>query len=325
MPKSLGFLFLHIPKTAGTSFRLGAIRALGTEHCHFDYGRDSIDTSALVRLHGYEDRDFFRLGRELGRENCRLLGGHFGHAKYGPLFQADRVLAFCRHPREQLMSHYAHFVRHNDYRGNLTQFLDSPVGAGVQQRAFGKLPVSATGFVGVTERYEDSLRVIRAEYGLEIEPMIRNVNPDKRSEDRYAVEPETVAVYDRAVERDMVVYRRANALLDARLAALDAGYKYVHGTAERVGRSAVRGFAFQRDSDEPVTVELLVNGRPGASSQAVDYRPVLRAANAPRKGFVGFAFNGHDLLKSGDQFEVRVASSGQVLGSGAVSEAPEDR
>lgn len=306
-------LFVHVPKTAGTSFKLGLAAALGEKHCCFDYGAKSRDTSPLVREHIYRDPDYFRFGQEFKVARGRLLAGHFGYLKYGPLFQARGVLGFCRHPQQQLMSHYSHFVRHNDYRGTLEQFLHGPFGGGLQSRVFKGLHLAAYGFIGVTERYDESLRVLRETMGIEIEPGMQNVNPDKTREQPYCVPPEVAASYERAVQRDLGTYQLVNNLLDARLAALDEGYPYVHGAIQAATSAVVMGFAFCDDAAGPVTVELVVNGQCVASRKAVGDRPGLRHANVPRNAYVGFEFRRPGLLTSGDKIEVRVASTGQVL------------
>lgn len=307
-------LFLHIPKTAGTSFRNGAVKRLGASHCQFDYGLKSPDTTALVREHVYQTPDLFRLRAELEKTGSRLLAGHFGLNLYGPLFRSGKMLAFCRDPREQLLSHFAHATRLNGYSGTLTEFLASPAGGGCQSRVFGQVPPQAIGFIGVTERYEESLRVIRETLGLEVKPMVHNANPERNGTGKYSVPEEAASALAAAVAKDMPVYCTANRLLDQRIAALDAGYPYVHGMIQSVNPSAVRGFAFNGSDDRPVVVELVVNDKSVASCQASFDRPGLRVAGVSRHGYVGFAFHGQNLLQAGDRAVVRVAASGQVLG-----------
>lgn len=306
-------LFVHIPKTAGTSFRNGAAKVLGQDNCQFDYGRNSPDTTDLVREHVYAVPDLYRLGAELRATGSRLLAGHFDLPRYGALFRTDQVLSFCRDPAQQLLSHFAHAVRLNGYRGDLAQFLASGDGGGRQSRAFGHFPLEVLGFIGVTERYEESLRVVREAYGVDIEPLVHNTNPDRDGEARYVVPDDVADAYAAASARDADVHAKANRLLDQRLLALDGGYRYVHGMIQGANQYAVRGFAFD-GSDEPVAVELEVNGTTVDRLASAGDRPGLRAMGVPRLGFIGFDFHLRRLLEDGDNVLVRVEGTGQVLG-----------
>lgn len=314
------YLFLHTPKTAGTSFRLGLVKALGSRRCHFDYGLRSRHTSALVRKYTYESPDRYRLDLELNRANAALLGGHFDYGKYGPLFEAKRVFAFCRDPQEQLMSHYAHFVRHNDYREGLPQFLASSAGRGIQARMFSGFPLELFGFIGVADRYEQSLQVLRETYGLCLKPLFKNKNPDNPHERKYAVPDDARDACRRAVALDMGVYRRANQLLDARLAAQEGRYSYVHGGIQAADHSCVRGFAYLSGCEDPVTVEMTVDDQPVASSPSTDDRPGLRGAGISRHAYVGFHFRGDYLGKANEQIVVKVAGTGQEIGKIKINE-----
>ena len=314
-------LFLHIPKTAGTSLRLGLVDALGAHHCHFDYGPRQRLTSRLVLRHAYEQPDLHRLGQELDRVGCRLLGGHFGYRKYAALFAANRVVAFVRHPREQLLSHFAHLRRDGGFRGDLAAFLQTNHGAGCQTRVFSGFPLEGIGLIGVTERFADSRRVLRADFGLDIEQFTHNVNPDLVAVDGYSVpEPERER-FEAAVAQDLPAWQRANALLDARLAALDAGHGWVHGAVTAANSKTVNGFAWHAgDNDAPAALELRVNDEARASTMAVLERPNLRSWGVPRNAFVGFDFRDANPYESGDRIEVRVAGSGQILGQSIIGD-----
>lgn len=322
-PVTLPLLFLHIPKTAGTSFRQGLVNALGARHCHFDYGVKQRITSKLVLRHAYQKPDLHELGQRFMHDDARLLGGHFGYRKYAALFRADRVVAFCRHPREQLLSHYAHMCRHGGYQGDLGSFLDTAHGAGCQTRAFSGFALEGVGLIGVTERYADSLRLFEAVYGLRIEPRQINVNPDADNGNGrgYSVPEELRDRLDAAVARDLPTWQRACELLDARIAALDAGHTWVHGLLVSANTKGVNGFAWHAGSDAPVTLQLRVNGEIRASQNAVHDRPHLRGWNVPRNAYVGFDFRAAGLFADGDEVAVNVSGSGQLLGRAIIGDA----
>ena len=48
MKKKQHLLFVHIPKTAGTSFRLAAQQFYGENNVFFDYGLESVETSKEI-------------------------------------------------------------------------------------------------------------------------------------------------------------------------------------------------------------------------------------------------------------------------------------
>ena len=323
-PASSPLLFLHVPKTAGTSFRLGLVDALGARRCHFDYGIKQRITSKLVLQHAYRQPDLHELGQRLMRDGVGLLGGHFGYRKYAALFRADHVVAFCRHPREQLLSHYAHMCRHGGYRGDLAAFLDTAHGAGCQTRAFSGFALEGIGLLGVTERYADSLRLFESVYGLRIEARTLNVNPDadddNDNDNAYQVPEALRERFEAAVAQDLPVWRRAGELLDARLAALDAGHTWVHGRLLAADSRSVNGFAWHAGDDAPVTLELRVNGEIRASDRAVHDRPHLRSWSVPRNAYVGFDFRGAGLFAPGDEVTVCVSGSGQLIGRAIIGD-----
>ena len=54
----LSLFFVHIPKTAGTSFRKACENYFGTPYSAYDYSPNSSDTSALVLDCMYRNHDF---------------------------------------------------------------------------------------------------------------------------------------------------------------------------------------------------------------------------------------------------------------------------
>ena len=75
---SMTFIFVHIPKTAGTSFRHSAAQSL---KCVWDYGTNSPETSEIIKETVYSNRyEAFR--DYLEREKVDLIAGHFPASKY---------------------------------------------------------------------------------------------------------------------------------------------------------------------------------------------------------------------------------------------------
>lgn len=54
-------LFIHIPKTAGTSFRLASKDYFKEDNTYFDYSLNSVETSEIIKQKIYTENDFFSL------------------------------------------------------------------------------------------------------------------------------------------------------------------------------------------------------------------------------------------------------------------------
>ncbi|NEV61130.1 glycosyltransferase family 2 protein [Thiorhodococcus minor] len=313
LPNTL--FFVHIPKTAGTSFRQAASDFLGEPAIQCDYGIKQRQTSPLVRTWVHETADLFELAQQLGKTRCRLICGHAPLERFGPLVGLLNTLTFVRSPVERVVSHFEHSVRHAGYEGTLDDFITQPTNQNLQSRLLGAAPLEAIGLVGVTERYEESLALINQTYHLRLSALTINCHPDRDEQDGYALTPELRQKIDQLNRSDVALVARANRLLDARRAAFESGQSFVHGTIQSVKPKAVSGFAFTHHHGLPVMVQLLVNGAAVASSNATAMRPPLRGLGAPRHGCVGFDFILAKPLARGDHVECIAQPSGQSLGT----------
>lgn len=120
--------FIHIPKTAGTSFRTSAIKFFGKDLCHFDYGTGNPDTTSIIEQYVYNKPDFFLLEKELKKANSKFLCGHVSFRRYSPLVPAAHIVSFLRDPLKQFISHYEHKTRHHAYTETLEFMLNTPAG-----------------------------------------------------------------------------------------------------------------------------------------------------------------------------------------------------
>ena len=57
--------FIHISKTAGSSFRVAAERYFGKEHVFYDYGPKANETNPDIRTLDYEKRDRYAAGMKI--------------------------------------------------------------------------------------------------------------------------------------------------------------------------------------------------------------------------------------------------------------------
>jgi len=158
------WLVIHIPKTAGTSFREALERRFGHNRVVRDYGPQADATSPLVLEHVYN-----ATGAEDGRGRLigamrngpgKILMGHFALEKYAQFFEPEKIIAFVRDPLVRICSEYLHRVKHGMFEGSLHRFFEIPAFQNQQAKMLRGL--SEESFVGVTERYNDALMRINA-------------------------------------------------------------------------------------------------------------------------------------------------------------------
>lgn len=307
-------LFIHVPKTAGTSFRQAAEDYFGKENTLSDYGVKSEYTSPLIKQWIYEKKDYFRFLKELRQKKNLLLGGHVPFKKYSPLFPANKIISFVRNPIQRLISHYEHSIRLHDYKGSFSNFLNVPGAKSARaSHLLAGVPIEALGVIGVTERFEDSLYVLNQTYGTGLEILTMNNNQDKQFP-TYPISKNHSNELRLFLEKEDILYQRVNELLDARLTALKNNYVYVHGTIETLSKKKLSGFAFIADKAASVKVQLQVNDRPQGVTLASSFRSHLHAAGVQRGGYVGFDFSFRRCLNHGDKIVCIVPRTGQILG-----------
>lgn len=212
------FVSVHIPKCAGTSFR-----HVLQEHCGeklwLNYG--AIFVRAQAR-------------GELVPSGTEWIHGHFFADAFDDLFPERQLLTWVRDPVERVTSNYYHFLRSPDMRDDccrelyerkltLLQFASLDWMRNEMSRYFAGKTVDEFNFVGVAERFDESLRLFRAFAGWsdEIRSRRDNINPDRRTTG-YSLSPA-----DRRQIRDLnladcEIYERATTRLVERLSAAEA-------------------------------------------------------------------------------------------------------
>lgn len=172
-------LFIHVPKTAGSSFRISLAKSFGKNLLALDYGDKSSVTSELVTAHIYAGDDSQprrRLIRALREKECKVLAGHFYYRKYGRFFAAEKIICFIREPLHRLASEYLHKQRLEAYPGSFEEFVELRRNRNLQSAYLAGLPAGS--FVGITEHYRESLQLLSRLYGTRFKVSKRNVAPD---------------------------------------------------------------------------------------------------------------------------------------------------
>jgi hypothetical protein len=226
---------LHVPKTAGTSFRNDLEGWFGREHMAFHYRGDQGEPPPRAAL---------RPGLCVHGHFNRLRG--IGVRQYYP--QADQFIVFVRDPFDRFVStwRYLHFQIRSGVA--VPEFVDRPdlatwLDRRRQVAEAGEDPFSflaqladptdpadpAATFgpqylaVGVTERYADSVELFAAILGREPPARVTRLNgagDPHRAGDPDAERPDLRAAYERAFPVEYAVYEAALGRLEAGRRAL---------------------------------------------------------------------------------------------------------
>lgn len=214
---------VHIPKTAGTSLRLGLEQSLGTRLL-LDYedrplARTPEDTARRERSAATVAADPARLLRDYD-----AVHGHFIASKYLPLGDAARFAVFLREPVARTLSQYRHWHRAPNAPNPIARRIrDGEIGPGdlaelpeyrrIYADFLGGIDLDRFAFVGLAERYEDSLALFRSMFGIALPILHENpAAPDAHGVDLPADE---IARVKAAQADNALMYDHARRRFDA--------------------------------------------------------------------------------------------------------------
>jgi glycosyltransferase involved in cell wall biosynthesis len=303
------FFFVHLSKTAGTSFRT-AIEA------HYpvwkDYGNKVSHTSEQIQHLLYDAQDSYPLKKEFQDQSNTWITGHVPLAKYSDLVSTRSIITFVREPISQIISHYNHFVTHHKFKGNLDEFLKRPSILNFQSKHLGALPLGLIGYIGLTENYTQSVALINDYYQLKIDVQHVNKNP-KRSLDEEALLAQQLSQLRALNANDLTLYQHATWLYQQRKRLTEQGKEWVYSHVEINRQSVLTGCAYFAYSDQPVTLLVYKNGEPLLETCAQHFYHAYSKFNFPRKRYIGIQVPLKDQIEMGDQIELFVESTGQQL------------
>ena len=205
---------IHVPKTGGETFR-DILEALTEGHLQRDYGDRPLAPMSI------RQRVRLATARPHLEPDTRAVHGHFIATKYWRRYPEARYMAWFREPVERLASHYYYWKRKPDRKNptcrrlieedlSLEAFAALPEMRDVQTRFLGEVPAERLAFVGLTERYDESIDLFRRAFypELPLEAERTNVNPEREGQ-RYDLEPAVRSEIERLNEADEALYQAA--------------------------------------------------------------------------------------------------------------------
>ncbi|MDA9837103.1 sulfotransferase family protein [Luminiphilus sp.] len=316
MPRPL--LFIHIPKTAGTSFRVALEKSFGSSYVFSDYGLEAPETHDLVRKYFYEKTDSYGLFAHAFEKSGApsALAGHMHFNRYAPLFPITSIITYVRQPLARLLSEYKHFVRLKGYEGTLSEFMRKDRAINMQARYLRNAPLSALGFIGISEDYDDGLALINTEFELNVPILNLNVAPSIQT-DEVSVLDEDIILFNELNEEDVLLYEKINSLYEVRKKLFLAGKPYTYGEYQVDDQGLISGFAYQQKSQSPVALSIELDDNVVAEVEAKELNAQMKKLGSPRKGYVGFHLTLKGSPTTSSDITVRVRETGQCLFDGS--------
>lgn len=299
-------IYLHIPKTAGTSFRVSAREHFGKKNILSDYGEDSPATSALIIDHFYTNPDLATLHQEGIKK--KFMSGHFTLAKYRDIFPDSPVMTFFRDPVKRVVSEYVHFKNHFNYAGTLCEFYRSSQFQNRQHHILSGAKPTDLDFYGLTERYEESLNLFNSRYQSSL-PLSTLNTGNYRGNKKAVASAEQIEEIKHLNQADIAMYQCAVDNFEHQNTALKTAANIANKYRSHLGglrNNKIVGWIFRLEPGAPVTITIAVNGSKRLSVVADIQRADLVRSGAHPVGNCGFAVPLEDIgsISSGDSISV---------------------
>lgn len=210
---------VHVPKTAGGSFLRVLDKAFAGRVFH-DRIADPLHP-LRVRALRYP---MARAAGGLVPRDAPCVHGHFFATKYQAAFPRARTAIWFREPAARIVSTF-HYLRRAplDFPENTFQrrirsgeldlegFIRARLHRDAQWRYLDGRSLASIDFVGIQEQFDRSLALFARVCAIDVPASVppANVNPDKRVEDDYAIDPALERLLSRFHARDLALYPQA--------------------------------------------------------------------------------------------------------------------
>lgn len=323
-------VFMHIPKTAGTSLREALEQTLRDHIVLRDYGGEPATTPELYDL-VYTERRASKFRKRFNQKDRGiLLTGHFptaprnrpnfrgGAARYWDHFNAESFVTFVRHPIDRIYSQYAHFVNWQGWTEGFEKFIGSDRGrqrCRYMSHLLSGVDVDRFGFIGFMEEYEASVGALGRFIGAELPVKKTNIGDYRPIDDtlRARFEP----MLREFCADDLVLYERLRRERGGLFVGTGAepaiARKYI-GQVVLDGSKAA-GWLCNKAREFIAELDIFCDGQRLASMPADRYRQRPKDKGHSRTGVCGFEVDlaTFETVRPGAQFSFRAHGSDYEL------------
>lgn len=288
MMKNKHILFIHIPKTAGTSFRMAAEEYYEKSQIFYDYSPHAKETSEGVKKSIYEEQDPYSLYEGyIFKEEKSFFCGHFSVNKYEALYDTCNVVSFLRNPVEQVLSHYNHHKRHHKYDKDFISFIKEPRFRNLQFKSLQAKMIGMYGFLGLTEEYTRSITLFNHLYDSSLK--VQHLNKKSTSDLLFSdIDKKTLKLIERVNAKDIEFYTEVKKQFEVRKFLHDKGLDFTYGYIQKSDINKISGIAFYKDGCEPIKIDIYAGEVYLDTVEAKNLR--IGQRNVPRKGYIGFDY-----------------------------------
>ena len=216
---------VHLRKCAGTTFRAQLSGAF-QNRVLFDYG-DEIGSSwpSSILKRAASEREMYNSSDFLV-SNFDLIHGHFYKSKYDSIKVKKKYITFLRHPVQRVLSNYFYLKRSinrtnpdslivNKLGFSLEEYVRDPDSCNLQAQFLESTNLDEFDFVGVVERYDESIDKLSSHLGVYFEQAkAANVNPKKI--ENYKRDCDIEKLILKYNEIDLELYKRGVEKLDGK-------------------------------------------------------------------------------------------------------------
>jgi hypothetical protein len=186
---STNYFFVHVPKTAGTSFR-NALQRNERVNLLSDYGKDNPATSTV--LVALEPEQLTPESSVFQADKYNFICGHVSYRKYAHCVSQESVVSIVRNPVERIVSEYQHLKRHAGLNVSFHGFISSLAQQNKQLKMLMSLDPGGGALIGLTSHYSYFVEVFSRKSGLPMESIAVNRAPVSDVEARFNISPEEI-------------------------------------------------------------------------------------------------------------------------------------